>query len=74
MALTSTAIVDFVSALCRVSVEEVNTQPPRTFSLQKLVEVAYFNMDRIRFVWSRVWAVMGRHFIRVGRDKQVPCQ
>ncbi|PHJ16714.1 sec7 domain-containing protein [Cystoisospora suis] len=35
---------------------------PRIFSLQKLVEVAHFNMDRIRFVWSRVWSILRHHF------------
>lgn len=38
------------------------TASPRIFSLQKLVEVAHFNMDRIRFVWSRVWSILRRHF------------
>jgi hypothetical protein len=65
------AIADFVSALCKVSVEEVSSAPPRTFSLQKLVEVASCNMDRIRFVWSRVWSIIGKHFMRVGRDQNL---
>lgn len=26
-------------------------------------------MDRIRFVWSSIWQVLGRHFIKVGRDR-----
>lgn len=69
--LTSTqnAIVDFVSALCRVSEEEISGSQPRGYSLQKLVEISYYNMDRIRFVWSSIWQVLGRHFIKVGRDK-----
>jgi brefeldin A-inhibited guanine nucleotide-exchange protein len=36
------------------------------FSLQKLVEIAYYNMGRIRLVWSRLWEVLGGHFNGVG--------
>ncbi|CBZ54059.1 Sec7 domain containing protein, related [Neospora caninum Liverpool] len=35
---------------------------PRLFSLQKLVEVAHFNMDRLRFVWNRIWTILRSHF------------
>jgi brefeldin A-inhibited guanine nucleotide-exchange protein len=35
------------------------------FCLQKLVEVAYYNMGRIRIVWARIWEVMGQHFTMV---------
>ena len=34
----------------------------RMFSLQKLVEVAYFNMNQIRIVWTRIWHHMAEHF------------
>lgn len=40
---------------------------PRIFSLQKLVEVADFNMDsRGRIVWANVWGVLGEHFSKLG--------
>lgn len=40
---------------------------PRIFSLQKLVEVADFNMDsRGRIVWANVWGVLGEHFSALG--------
>ena len=40
--LNSEAIVDFVKALCKVSVEELrSTSDPRVFSLTKIVEIAY---------------------------------
>jgi brefeldin A-inhibited guanine nucleotide-exchange protein len=46
------AIIDFITNLCRVSREELeDMENPRKFSLQRLVEVADFNMGRIRFVW-----------------------
>lgn len=38
---------------------------PRIFSLQKLVEVADYNMNRIRLIWSKIWAVLLQHFIEV---------
>lgn len=40
--LNSEAIVDFVKALCKVSMEELrSTSDPRVFSLTKMVEIAY---------------------------------
>lgn len=40
---------------------------PRVFSLQRLVEVADYNMDiRPRITWSQIWESMGNHFARVG--------
>lgn len=39
--LNSVAIVDFVKALCKVSMEELrSTSDPRVFSLTKIVEIA----------------------------------
>jgi Sec7-like guanine-nucleotide exchange factor len=40
---------------------------PRIFSLQKVVEVADFNMGtRSRLVWGKMWAGMSEHFIVAG--------
>jgi hypothetical protein len=41
-------------------------QAPRVFSLAKIVEIAHYNMTRIRLVWSRIWAVLSDYFIQVG--------
>ncbi len=42
------------------------------FSLVKLVEISYYNMERIRLEWSRIWQVLGNHFNVVGcHDSQV---
>eukprot|EP00123_Amoebidium_parasiticum_P018333 comp24173_c0_seq4/m.44178 comp24173_c0_seq4/g.44178 ORF comp24173_c0_seq4/g.44178 comp24173_c0_seq4/m.44178 type:complete len:1844 (-) comp24173_c0_seq4:350-5881(-) len=60
------AIVEFVRWLCVVSVEELQAGRPRMYSLSKIVEVAYYNMNRIRLEWSKVWAVLGEHFNKVG--------
>lgn len=64
--LDGDAIVDFVTALAAVSMEELsNTAQPRMYSLQKIVEIAYYNMGRIRLQWSRIWAVLGDYFNKV---------
>jgi hypothetical protein len=36
------------------------------FSLQKLVEITYYNMGRIRLVWSRIWHILSEYFTRAG--------
>ncbi|RXW25300.1 hypothetical protein EST38_g583 [Candolleomyces aberdarensis] len=67
--LSSTAIVDFVRALCAVSWEEIQSsgtsQNPRLYSLQKLVDISYYNMNRIRIEWSNLWEILGEHFNQV---------
>lgn len=65
--LDGDAIVDFVKALCQVSLDELSHPiNPRMFSLQKIVEISYYNMGRIRLQWSRIWQVLGDHFNKVG--------
>lgn len=65
--LDGNAIVHFVKALCQVSSEELsNVSSPRMYSLQKIVEISYYNMSRIRLQWSRIWEVLGEHFNKVG--------
>lgn len=60
--------VDFVRWLCAVSMDELaSAHQPRMFSLQKIVEISYYNMNRIRLQWSRIWQVIGDHFNKVGR-------
>ena len=66
--LDGDAIVDFVKALCHVSLDELNSVHPRMFSLQKLVEISYYNMGRIRLQWSRIWQVLGDYFNSVGSN------
>lgn len=66
--LDGDAIVDFVKALCHVSLDELNGVQPRMFSLQKIVEIAYYNMGRIRLQWSRIWQVLGDYFNSVGSN------
>jgi len=70
--LSSEAIVDFVRALCDVSWQEIQSsgqsESPRMYSLQKLVEISYYNMTRVRIEWTRIWEVLGEHFNQVGCD------
>ena len=72
-----TAIVDFVQALSDVSWEEIQSsglsEHPRLFSLQKLVDISYYNMNRIRIEWSNMWVILGGHFNEVtARDCNPP--
>lgn len=68
--LSGTAIVDFVRSLSDVSWEEIQSSGlgdnVRLYSLQKLVEISYYNMGRIRMEWSNMWAILGDHFNQVG--------
>jgi brefeldin A-inhibited guanine nucleotide-exchange protein len=69
--LDSDAVVSFLRALCDVSMEELESRNPRVYSLAKIVEIAHFNMDRIRLVWSRIWAVLADFFVTVGLLKNL---
>jgi len=68
--LSGEAIVYFVRALSEVSWQEIQSsgqsESPRTYSLQKLVEISYYNMTRVRFEWTSIWQVLGDHFNQVG--------
>ncbi|ORX41920.1 hypothetical protein BCR36DRAFT_374917 [Piromyces finnis] len=77
--LSGTEIVHFCKCLCDVSLEEVqlNKKPsrmsasissslPRMYSLQKIVEITYYNMDRIRLEFAKIWNIIQQHFVMVG--------
>lgn len=61
--LDGDAVVHFVKALCQVSLEELAAPSPRMFSLQKIVEISYYNMGRIRLQWARIWEVSEFDFV-----------
>lgn len=73
--LNGEAIKDFVEALSQVATEEIESSGlssnPRMFSLQKVVDVCYYNMSRIRLEWSQLWAIMGEIFNAVGCNPNV---
>jgi len=64
-----------VQALCTVSWEEIEsttvTEEPRIYLLQKIVEISYYNMNRIRLEWSKIWSSLGEHFNKVGCHKNL---
>ncbi|PTB67370.1 guanine nucleotide exchange factor [Trichoderma citrinoviride] len=68
--LSGEAMVYFAKALTEVSWDEIkvsgSNDSPRTYSLQKIVEISYYNMNRVRFEWSNIWVVLGEHFNQVG--------
>ncbi|KAI3852910.1 hypothetical protein MKW92_028882 [Papaver armeniacum] len=64
--LPSDSVVEFFTALCGISAEELKQTPAHVFSLQKVVEISYYNMVRIRLVWARIWCVLANHFISAG--------
>ncbi|KAI3511298.1 hypothetical protein L1887_18447 [Cichorium endivia] len=66
--LPSESVVEFFTALCNISSEELKQNPARTYSLQKLVEISYYNMARIRMVWARIWYILSNHFISAGNN------
>lgn len=70
--LNSEAIVSFVRALCKVSMSELQSPTdPRVFSLTKIVEIAHYNMNRIRLVWSRIWNELSDFFVSVGLSENL---
>jgi len=68
--LSGDAMRYFAQALTEVSWDEIkvsgSNDSPRTYSLQKIVEISYYNMTRVRFEWTDIWKVLGEHFNRVG--------
>ncbi|XP_062218449.1 brefeldin A-inhibited guanine nucleotide-exchange protein 1-like isoform X2 [Phragmites australis] len=70
--LNSDAIVAFVKALCKVSITELQSPTdPRIFCLTKIVEIAHYNMNRIRLVWTRIWKVLSDFFVSVGLSENL---
>jgi brefeldin A-inhibited guanine nucleotide-exchange protein len=68
--MSGDGILHFVKALTQVSWQEIQSsgqsESPRTYSLQKIVEVSGYNLTRVRFEWASIWQVMGQHFSQVG--------
>ena len=76
--LANEAIVDFMKCLSIVAKHELIGDTidvfikPRVFSLQKLVEMADYNMNiRGRVVWSRLWSHISNLFEEVGAHPNV---
>lgn len=73
--LSGESIKEFVGALSQVAMEEIESSGssanPRMFSLQKVVDICYYNMGRIRLEWSQLWSIMGETFNKVGCNANV---
>lgn len=73
--LSGNAIIDFIKALTDVSLEEIESSQdastPRMFSLQKMIDVCYYNMDRIKVEWTPIWAVMGAAFNKIATNSNL---
>jgi brefeldin A-inhibited guanine nucleotide-exchange protein len=67
--LNGTAIVDFIKALTEVAFEEIESSSdsttPRTFSLQKVIDVCHYNMGRIRVEYTSIWNVISEFFKKI---------
>lgn len=68
-------IYSFVQCLVEVAQEEINSSvgsnEPRLFSLQKLVDVCYYNMNRIKVEWTKLWNILNEEFNKFGCSKNV---
>lgn len=73
--LSGNAIIDFIKALTDVSLDEIESSQdattPRMFSLQKMIDVCYYNMDRIKVEWTPIWAVMGTAFNKIATNSNL---
>jgi Sec7-like guanine-nucleotide exchange factor len=72
MSLDRESIIDYVHAMCDISNTELREEPPRSFLLVKLADVAYFNLNRWKVVWEEIWAIMGEYLIQVASNEAFP--
>lgn len=56
-------IEDFIECLSKVCSNELAIEgTPRMFGLQRIAEVAEFNMNRVRFEWNKIWSKLSEFF------------
>jgi len=65
--LSPVNILALTGALVSISTES-ELPESRLFCAQKLVEVADFNMGRIRLVWSKLWNVISPFFVKISQS------
>ncbi|CAD8045987.1 unnamed protein product [Paramecium sonneborni] len=58
--LDNQSIEEFIIQLCQLSKSEIY-QKHRLYSLQKLVEVSDYNMERVKVIWNRLWSIVSNH-------------
>ncbi|KAF9115357.1 Brefeldin A-inhibited guanine nucleotide-exchange protein 2 [Mortierella sp. AM989] len=68
ISLSGDAIVHLFKSICAVSLDEVegSRNAPRMYMLQRIVEIADYNMVRIRFEWTHIWRILQSYFNAVG--------
>lgn len=68
--MSGEAILNFVKSLSKIVYEEIESSGEsnnfRAFSLQKVVDICYYNMNRIRLEWLQLWMIIGEIFNKVG--------
>ncbi|KAG0004503.1 Brefeldin A-inhibited guanine nucleotide-exchange protein 1 [Entomortierella chlamydospora] len=66
--LSGDAIVHLFKSICAVSLAEVegSRNAPRMYMLQRIIEIADYNMVRIRFEWTQIWRILQSYFNAVG--------
>ncbi|KAG0255605.1 Brefeldin A-inhibited guanine nucleotide-exchange protein 2, partial [Linnemannia exigua] len=66
--LSGDAVVHLFKSICAVSLEEVEGSrgAPRMYMLQRIIEIADYNMVRIRFEWTQIWRILQSYFNAVG--------
>lgn len=61
------SIIEFVKAMCETSQSELDEDPPRMYTLLKLIDVAYFNMERPKIIWKEIWEIIGEYIITISQ-------
>ena len=67
-ALNPVNLLALISALIQTSLES-ELQEPRLFCCQKIVEIADFNMGRIRIVWGKIWSAISPYLVQLAQSK-----
>ncbi|KAF9366065.1 Brefeldin A-inhibited guanine nucleotide-exchange protein 1 [Mortierella sp. NVP85] len=68
ISLSGDAIVHLFKSICAVSLDEIDgsRNTPRMYMLQRIIEIADYNMVRIRFEWTQIWRILQSYFNSVG--------
>ena len=66
VSLDRESIFDFTRAMCEVSSREIEEEKPRYYMLQRIGDVAAFNMNREKIVWNDIWYNIGPHITLAG--------
>ena len=62
-------INDFTKAQCEIALREIQEKVPRYYMLQRIGDVAFFNMDRPNYVWNDIWNIVSPCLIKAGLDE-----